>query len=74
MLLDLVPCFLPYSNQVKHFSSVIANQFNDASSDLHIAALMGAAIILLAIAVAINIVAHILVTRMLKVREGVINN
>ena len=55
-------------------SSVIANQFNDASSDLHIAALMGAAIILLAIAVAINIVAHILVTRMLKVREGVINN
>ena len=55
-------------------SSVIANQFNDASSDLHIAALMGAGIILLAIAVAINIVAHILVTRMLKVREGVINN
>ena len=55
-------------------SSVIANQFNDASSDLHIAALMGAAIILLAIAIAINIVAHILVTRMLKVREGVINN
>ena len=55
-------------------SSVIANQFNDASSDLHIAALMGAGIILLGIAVAINIVAHILVTRMLKVREGVINN
>lgn len=55
-------------------SSVIANQFNDASSDLHLAALMGAAIILLLIAIAINVVAHILVTRMLKVREGVINN
>ena len=55
-------------------ASLIANQFNDASSDLHIAALMGAAIILLLIAIAINIVAHILVTRMLKVREGVINN
>ncbi|MGI9566043.1 MAG: phosphate ABC transporter permease subunit PstC [Nitrosopumilus sp.] len=55
-------------------SSVIANQFNDASSDLHIAALMGAAILLLLIAISINIVAHILVTRMLKVREGVINN
>lgn len=55
-------------------SSVIANQFNDASSDLHIAALMGAAIMLLVIAISINIVAHILVTRMLKVKEGVINN
>ena len=55
-------------------SSVIANQFNEASSDLHIAALMGAAIVLLVIAISINIVAHILVTRMLKVKEGVINN
>ena len=55
-------------------SSVIANQFNDASSDLHVAALMGAAIVLLVIAISINIVAHILVTRMLKVKEGAINN
>ena len=55
-------------------SSIIANQFNDASSDLHMAALMGVALTLLLIAISINVVAHLLVTRMLKVREGAINN
>ena len=55
-------------------SSIIANQFNDASSELHLAALMGVAVTLLLIAISINVVAHILVTRMLKVREGAINN
>ena len=55
-------------------SSIMANEFNDASSDLHVAALMGMAITLLLIAISINVVAHILVTRMMKVREGAINN
>ena len=55
-------------------STIIANQFNDASSELHLAALMGVAVTLLLIAISINVVAHILVTRMLKVREGAINN
>ena len=55
-------------------SSIMANEFNDASSDLHVAALMGMAITLLLIAISINVVAHLLVTRMMKVREGAINN
>ena len=56
-------------------SSIIANQYNEASLvGLHIPALIGTALILLMIAICINIVAHILVTRMLKVKEGTINN
>lgn len=56
-------------------SSIIANQYNEASLvGLHIPALIGTALILLAIAICINIVAHVLVTRMLKVKEGAINN
>ena len=56
-------------------SSIIANQYNEASLvGLHIPALIGVALILLVIAICINIVAHILVTRMLKVKEGAINN
>ena len=56
-------------------SSIIANQFNEASpAELLLPALIGTALILLAIAICINIVAHILVTRMLKIKEGAINN
>lgn len=56
-------------------SSIIANQFNEASpAELLLPALIGTALILLAIAICINIAAHILVTRMLKVKEGAINN
>ena len=56
-------------------SSIIANEFVEASpAGLHLPALIGVAIILLGIAICINIVAHVLVTRMLKVREGAINN
>lgn len=56
-------------------SSIIANQYNEASLvGLHIPALIGTALVLLGIAICINIVAHILVTRMLKVKEGAINN
>jgi len=56
-------------------SSIIANEFNEASlGTLHLPALLGIALVLLLIAMAINVVAHILVTRMLKVKEGAINN
>jgi len=56
-------------------SSIIANEFVEASPvGLHLPALIGVGLILLGIAVCINIVAHLLVTRMLKVKEGAINN
>lgn len=56
-------------------SSIIANEFVEASpAGLHLPALIGVALILLGIAICINVVAHILVTRMLKVKEGAINN
>lgn len=56
-------------------SSIIANEFVEASpASLHLPALIGVGLVLLLIAISINIVAHILVTRMLKVKEGAINN
>ena len=56
-------------------SSIIANEFVEASpASLHLPALIGVGLVLLLIAICINIVAHILVTRMLKVKEGAINN
>ena len=56
-------------------SSIIANEFVEASPvSLHLPALIAVALVLLLIAIAINIVAHFLVTRMLKVKEGAINN
>jgi len=56
-------------------SSIIANEFVEASpAGLHLPALIGTGLILLAIAICINIVAHVLVTRMLKVKQGAINN
>ena len=56
-------------------SSIIANEFVEASpASLHLPALIGVALVLLLIAIAINVVAHLLVTRMMKVKEGAINN
>ena len=56
-------------------SSIIANEFVEASpASIHLPALIGVALVLLLIAIAINVVAHVLVTRMLKVKEGAINN
>lgn len=52
-------------------SSIIANEFIEASpAGLQLPALIGVGLILLVIAICINIAAHILVRRMLKVREG----
>jgi phosphate transport system permease protein len=56
-------------------SSIIANEFVEASpASLHLPALIGVALVLLLIAIVINVVAHLLVTRMMKVKEGAINN
>lgn len=56
-------------------SSIIANEFVEASpASLHLPALIGVALVLLLIAIVINVIAHVLVTRMLKVKEGAINN
>lgn len=56
-------------------SSIIANEFIEASpASLHLPALIGIGFTLLLVAIAINIVAHLLVSRMLKVKEGVINS
>ena len=56
-------------------SSIIANEFVEASpASLHLPAIIGVGLVLLGMAICINIVAHVLVTRMLKVREGAINN
>ena len=56
-------------------SSIIANEFVEASpASLHLPALIGVGLVLLLIAICINVVAHILVTRMLKIKEGAINN
>jgi phosphate transport system permease protein len=55
-------------------SSIVANEFIEASpASLHLPALIGIGFTLLLVAIAINIVAHLLVSRMLKVKEGVIN-
>jgi len=55
-------------------SSIIANEFIEASpASLHLPALIGIGLVLLLVAICINIVAHLLVSRMLKVKEGVVN-
>lgn len=55
--------------------SIIANEFIEASPvSLHVPALLGVALVLLLVSMSINIVAHFLVIRMLKIKEGAINN
>lgn len=55
-------------------SSIIANEFIEASpASLHLPALIGVGLILLLVAIGINVVAHFLVTRMMKVKEGAVN-
>ena len=56
-------------------SSIIANEFIEASpASIHLPALIGVGLVLLLVAMAVNVIAHYIVTRMLKVREGAINN
>jgi phosphate transport system permease protein len=54
-------------------SSIIANEFPEASAgSLHLAALIGIGLILFIVAIAINIVAQLLVSRVLKAHEGAV--
>jgi len=49
---------------------LIANEFNEASSDLHLSALIALGMILLILTMAINIVARLLVKKKVKVSSG----
>lgn len=58
-------------SQSQTLSSLIANEFNEASSDLQLSALIGLGAVLLVITMAINIGARLLVSRMVKVSPGI---
>jgi phosphate transport system permease protein len=58
-------------DQSQTLSSLIANEFNEASSELHISALMGLGAVLLILTIAINIGARLLVSKITKVSPGV---
>ena len=56
-------------------SSIIANEFIEASPvSLHLPALIAVGLVLLLVAMSVNVLAHYIVTRMLRVREGAIKN
>jgi phosphate transport system permease protein len=57
-------------SQSQTLSSLVANEFNEASSDLHLSALIGLGAVLLMLTVVINIGALLLVRRMVKVPSG----
>lgn len=57
-------------SQSQTLSSLIANEFNEAASDLHLSALIGLGAVLLMLTVGINIGAQLLVKRMVKVPSG----
>lgn len=57
-------------DQSQTLSSVIANEFNEAVTQFHISALIGLAVVLFIITMAINIGAQFLVSRMVKVVPG----
>ena len=58
-------------SQSQTLASVIANEFNEAASSLHISALIGLGAVLLILTMAINVGGQILVSRMVKVSPGV---
>lgn len=58
-------------DQSQTLSSLIANEFNEASSELHISALMGLGAVLFILTIAINIGARFLVSKITKVSPGV---
>lgn len=57
-------------SQSQTLSSLIANEFNEAASDLHLSALVGLGAVLLMLTVTINVGAQLLVKRMVKVPSG----
>ena len=58
-------------SQSQTLSSLIANEFNEASSSLQLSALIGLGAVLLILTMGINIGARLLVSRMVKVSAGV---
>jgi len=58
-------------SQSQTLSSLIANEFNEASSDLQLSALIGLGAVLLILTMIINISATLFVSRMIKVSPGV---
>lgn len=58
-------------SQSQTLSSLIANEFNEAASDLHLSALIGLGAVLLILAMVINVFARILVYKMVKTSNPV---
>ena len=63
---------IPHSlfSQSQSLASLIANEFNEASSNLQLSALIGLGAVLLILTMGINVGARILVSRMVKVSPG----
>jgi len=57
-------------SQSQTLSSLIANEFNEASSNLQLSALIGLGAVLLILTMGINVGAQLLVSRMVKVSAG----
>jgi phosphate transport system permease protein len=57
-------------SQSQTLASLIANEFNEASSSLQLSALIGLGAVLLILTMGINIGARVLVSRMVKVSAG----
>jgi phosphate transport system permease protein len=57
-------------SQGQSLASLIANEFNEASSNLQLSALIGLGAVLLILTMGINIGARVLVSRMVKVSSG----
>ncbi|MGD1839224.1 MAG: phosphate ABC transporter permease subunit PstC [Nitrososphaeraceae archaeon] len=55
-------------SQSQTLASLIANEFNEAASDLHLSALIGLGVILLGLTLVINIIARIFVFKMVKAK------
>ena len=58
-------------SQSQTLSSIIANEFNEGASSLHLSALFGLGAVLLILTMSINIGGQLLVSRMVKVSQGV---
>jgi phosphate transport system permease protein len=66
------PSAIPTSffSQGQTLSSLVANEFNEASSDLHLSALIALGAILFILTMGVNIVARLLVKKKMKVSSG----
>ena len=66
------PSAIPTSifSQGQTLASLVANEFNEASSDLHLSALIALGAILLVLTMGINVVARLLVKKKIKVSSG----